>query len=56
MSSAPHHRGAGRLNFASDNAGPVHPLVMSALLDANEGHANAYGDIGWVDFRRPAAQ
>ena len=31
------------MNFASDNAGPVHPEVMAALLRANEGHARAYG-------------
>ena len=31
------------MNFASDNAGPVHPEVMTALMRANEGHAKAYG-------------
>jgi threonine aldolase len=31
------------MNFASDNAGPVHPEVMAALMRANEGHARAYG-------------
>ncbi len=34
------------MNFASDNAGPVHPRVISALIDANEGHAPAYGAEG----------
>ena len=29
--------------FASDNAAPVHPEVMSALSMANRGHAMAYG-------------
>ncbi|RME15921.1 MAG: low specificity L-threonine aldolase [Alphaproteobacteria bacterium] len=29
--------------FASDNAGPVHPKVMTALVAANEGHALPYG-------------
>lgn len=29
--------------FASDNAGPVHPNVMAALADANNGYALAYG-------------
>ncbi|WP_210527043.1 threonine aldolase family protein [Rubellimicrobium arenae] len=36
------------MNFASDNAGPVHPRVMSALIDANEGHAPAYGTDRWT--------
>lgn len=29
--------------FASDNGGPVHPKIMSALAHANEGHAMPYG-------------
>lgn len=29
--------------FASDNAGPVHPTVMDALLRANDGYAASYG-------------
>lgn len=29
--------------FASDNSGPVHPQVMAALAEANEGHVMAYG-------------
>ncbi|MBK0326338.1 low specificity L-threonine aldolase [Rhodobacteraceae bacterium F11138] len=29
--------------FASDNAGPTHPLIMSALTDANAGYAMPYG-------------
>ena len=29
--------------FASDNAGPVHPNVLQAMVAANEGHAPAYG-------------
>ncbi|MGI9368960.1 MAG: threonine aldolase family protein [Ruegeria sp.] len=31
------------MHFASDNAGPVHPEVLQALVDANQGHAMAYG-------------
>lgn len=31
------------MNFASDNAGPVHPRVMAALTAANTGHVAAYG-------------
>ena len=31
-------------SFASDNAAGVHPTVMQALVEANTGHALAYGD------------
>lgn len=31
------------MNFASDTTAPVHPDVLSALLDANEGAAPSYG-------------
>ncbi|MGD9995809.1 MAG: low specificity L-threonine aldolase [Ilumatobacteraceae bacterium] len=34
--------------FASDNAAGAHPLVMEALVDANRGHALAYGDDTWT--------
>ncbi|HSG54115.1 MAG TPA: beta-eliminating lyase-related protein [Paracoccaceae bacterium] len=30
--------------FASDNAGPAHPQVMQALVDANQGFAMPYGN------------
>jgi threonine aldolase len=29
--------------FASDNGGPVHPQIMQAVADANQGFATAYG-------------
>lgn len=29
--------------FASDNAGPAHPVAIEALLRANAGHAHGYG-------------
>ncbi|WP_308915400.1 threonine aldolase family protein [Jannaschia sp. LMIT008] len=32
------------LNFASDNAGPVHPAIMQALADANAGGTMPYGN------------
>lgn len=32
------------MEFLSDNAGPVHPRVMQALMDANTGHAAPYGN------------
>ncbi|MCB1366150.1 MAG: low specificity L-threonine aldolase [Rhodobacteraceae bacterium] len=31
------------MHFASDNAGPVAPEIMDALIRANDGHAMAYG-------------
>jgi hypothetical protein len=31
-------------------------LVPGQELTTDRGHANAYGDIGWVDFRAPAGQ
>ncbi|MFV0245313.1 MAG: threonine aldolase family protein [Qingshengfaniella sp.] len=31
------------MNFASDNAGPVHPSVLTALAEANTGYAPGYG-------------
>ena len=32
------------MQFASDNAGPVHPKIMEALAAANEGWAIGYGN------------
>lgn len=32
------------MHFASDNAGPVHPSIMQALVKANEGWAMPYGN------------
>ncbi|WP_207211992.1 CehA/McbA family metallohydrolase [Promicromonospora panici] len=31
-------------------------LLPGQEVTTHAGHANAFGDIGWVDFRRPAAQ
>jgi threonine aldolase len=36
-------------SFASDNNSGVHPLVMDALLRANEDHAWGYGNDKWTD-------
>jgi threonine aldolase len=30
--------------FASDNAAPVHPAILQALVDANDGNVMSYGD------------
>lgn len=35
-------------SFASDNNSGVHPLVMEALIKANEDHAVGYGDDPWT--------
>ena len=35
--------------FASDNNAPVHPEVLAAIQEANEGHAFAYGDDDWTE-------
>jgi len=35
--------------FASDNSGPVHPAVMTAMSAANQGYAMAYGDDPQMD-------
>lgn len=36
------------MSFASDNAAPVHPAVMEAILDANRGSAASYGGDPWT--------
>jgi len=38
LTSEPKH------HFASDNNSPAHPAVMEAIMEANQGHALAYGD------------
>ncbi|MDL2299431.1 low specificity L-threonine aldolase [Bacteroides sp. OttesenSCG-928-E20] len=35
-------------SFASDNNSGVHPLVMDALIRANNNHAVGYGDDSWT--------
>lgn len=34
--------------FASDNAAGAHPAVLAAIVEANEGHALAYGSDRWT--------
>lgn len=46
-----HHRS---LPDAARRAGIV--LVPGQELTTADGHANVFGDTGWVDFRRPAVQ
>ena len=35
-------------SFGSDNNSGVHPVIMNALMDANNNHAIAYGDDEWT--------
>ncbi len=37
-----------KIYLASDNWTPAHPLVMKAVMEANEGHAPAYGSDPWT--------
>jgi threonine aldolase len=36
-------------DFASDNHAGVHPDLLAAVADANEGHAASYGADGWTE-------
>ena len=36
-------------SFASDNNSGVHPQIMQAIIDANQGHAFGYGADDWTD-------
>jgi len=38
----------GVKGFASDNNAAAHPEVLAALVEANDGHATAYGDDPWT--------
>lgn len=42
--------------LASDNWGPSHPLVMQAVIDANEGSVPSYGSDPWTDEAEKAIQ
>ena len=35
-------------SFASDNNSGVHPLIMDAVIKANDNHAVGYGDDPWT--------
>ncbi len=37
-----------KICLASDNFSPTHPLVMEAILEANQGYAFAYGSDAWT--------
>ncbi|NBC28995.1 MAG: threonine aldolase [Spirochaetes bacterium] len=40
--------------FASDNASPVHPRILHAMAEANDGHAVAYGEDHWTQAAQRA--
>jgi Beta-eliminating lyase len=40
--------GFGKMNFASDNAAPVAPDILDAILEANCGFARGYGNDDWT--------
>jgi len=42
------------MNFASDNAGPMHPQVMGAVVAANTGYEMPYGNDSIMDGVRAA--
>lgn len=37
-----------KISFASDNWAPVHPAILQAVMDANQGPAAAYGGDPWT--------
>lgn len=37
------------MRLASDNSGPVHPKIMAAINEANQGYALPYGNDIWTD-------
>lgn len=40
---------ANKRGFASDNNSGVHPAMMKAIMDANQGHTIAYGDDPYTE-------
>jgi threonine aldolase len=38
-----------KICLASDNWAPAHPLVIKAIVDANEGYAPSYGSDAWTE-------
>ena len=44
----PRYRGRTVKSFASDNYAGAHPEVMAAIIEANDGHAPAYGADRWT--------
>jgi threonine aldolase len=38
-----------KIHLASDNWAPAHPLVIKAVIEANEGYASPYGSDVWTE-------
>src|SRR5689334_11954319 len=37
-----------KINLASDNWSPAHPLILKAVIEANQGYAPSYGADDWT--------
>src|SRR5690242_5989212 len=38
-----------KICLASDNWTPTHPLILKAIIEANEGYAPSYGSDAWTE-------
>lgn len=45
-----------KVSLASDNWTPVHPLIIQAMIEANEGNAPAYGSDQWTEEAQKVIQ
>jgi len=45
-----------KIYLASDNWAPAHPLIMEAVLEANQGYASAYGSDPWTEAAQQQIQ
>ena len=45
-----------KICLASDNWSPAHPLIMEAMVEANEGYAPSYGADSWTAKAEKAIQ
>lgn len=45
-----------KIPLASDNCSPAHPLILKAVIEANEGYASAYGADFWTEEAEKAIQ
>ncbi len=45
-----------KICLASDNWAPVHPLILTSIIEANEGYAPSYGADHWTEKAQKAIQ
>jgi threonine aldolase len=45
-----------KICLASDNWTPAHPLVIKAVVEANEGYAPSYGSDPWTEEAQKVIQ